>query len=48
MTGPLRTVSARADDVIDGQWRVEGLSATGVTLLWIPGGLRQTLNYSSS
>ena len=45
MSGAARTVDAKAGDIIDGQWRVEDVRADGLDLLWMPGGLRQTLSY---
>lgn len=45
MSGPHRTLDAKAGDVIDGQWRVEDVRGDGLDLLWLPGGLRQTLSY---
>nr|WP_316641419.1 hypothetical protein [uncultured Roseateles sp.] len=48
LSGPLRSFGVRAGDVVDGQWRVEQVSATGVKLVWIPGGLPQTLSFKPS
>jgi len=48
LSGPLRSFGVRAGDVIDGQWRVEQVGATGVKLVWIPGGLPQTLSFKPS
>lgn len=48
LSGPLRSFGVRAGDVIDGQWRVEQVGATGVKLVWIPGGLPQTLSFKLS
>jgi hypothetical protein len=38
-----RTLAVRAQDVIDGQWRIETIGGNALTLIWLPGGLRQTL-----
>lgn len=45
LLGPVRTIDARAGDLIDGQWRVDAVLPEGVQLTWMPGGQRQTLNY---
>jgi hypothetical protein len=45
LAGPVRTIDARAGDLIDGQWRVDAVLPEGVQLTWMPGGQRQTLNY---
>jgi hypothetical protein len=45
LAGPVRTIDARAGDLIDGQWRVDAVLPDGVQLTWMPGGQRQTLNY---
>ena len=46
--GPLRTLSVKAQDTIDGQWRVEAVLPTGVSLLWLPGGRKQTVSFRPS
>jgi len=48
LSGPIRTISARLDDVIDGQWRLESLQPGGVVVVWMPGGQRLTVNYRPS
>ena len=45
---PLRTLSVKAQDTIDGQWRVEAVLPTGVSLLWLPGGQKQTVSFRPS
>lgn len=45
---PQRTLGVRVQDLIDGQWRVEEVGAAGVTLTWLPGGVRQTLSFRAS
>lgn len=37
------TLSVRRGDVIDGQWRVEQVSASGVSLVWLPAKLPQMI-----
>lgn len=48
LSGPLRTISARPNELIDGQWRLESLQPGGVVFVWVPGGQRLTVNYRSS
>lgn len=48
LNGPLRTLSVKAQDTIDGQWRVEAVLPTGVSLLWLPGGQKQTVSFRPS
>lgn len=43
LTGPNKAVSAKPGDVIDGQWRVEQVTASGVRLTWLPGQLPQNI-----
>jgi len=43
LTGPDKALSARRGDVIDGQWRVEQVSDSGVRLTWLPGQLPQNI-----
>ncbi len=43
LSGPNKAVSARPGDVIDGQWRVEQVSESGVRLTWLPGQLPQNI-----
>lgn len=45
LAGPVRTIDARAGDLIDGQWRVDAVLPDGVQITWMPGGQRQILNY---
>lgn len=47
LSGPNKAVSARRGDVIDGQWRVEQVSAGGVRLTWLPGQLPQNIAFKS-
>jgi hypothetical protein len=42
-----RTLGVKPGDEIDGQWRVEAVSADGVALLWLPGGLRQVIGFKT-
>jgi hypothetical protein len=43
LSGPNKAVSAKAGDVIDGQWRVEQVTGDGVRLTWLPGQLPQNI-----
>jgi hypothetical protein len=45
LAGATRTIDAKAGDLIDGQWRVESVRPDSLQLVWMPGGIRQTLNY---
>lgn len=45
---PQRTLPAKPQDLIDGQWRVEEVGPAGVVLTWLPGQLRQTLVFRPS
>jgi len=45
LSGPNRTLAAKAGDVIDGQWRVEKVDSNGMALLWQPAQLRQTVSF---
>lgn len=43
LSGPNNALSVKRGDVIDGQWRVEQVSPSGVSLMWLPAQLPQTL-----
>ena len=43
LSGPVRALSVRRGDVIDGQWRVEQVSTSGVSLTWLPARLPQNI-----
>lgn len=43
LTGPNKALSAKRGDVIDGQWRVEQVTDSGVRLTWLPGQLPQNI-----
>jgi hypothetical protein len=43
LSGPNNTLSVKRGDVIDGQWRVEQVSPSGVSLTWLPGKLPQNI-----
>jgi hypothetical protein len=47
LSSPVRSFGVRKGDVIDGQWRVEGITPSGVSLVWLPGQLPQTLVFKS-
>ncbi len=48
LSGPNRTLGVRERDVIDGEWRVDTIDGSGLTLTWLPGGQSQTLNFRPS
>ncbi|MGQ3094175.1 MAG: hypothetical protein ACT6RP_12050, partial [Roseateles sp.] len=45
LTGPHKSLSAKRGDVLDGQWRVEQVSDSGVRLTWLPGQLPQNIAF---
>ncbi len=48
LSGGSRSLSAKAGDVIDGQWRVEQVGPSGLSLIWLPGQQPQTINFRPS
>lgn len=48
LSGPAQTLGVQVEDVIDGQWRVDAIDARGLSITWLPGGLRQTVLFRSS
>ncbi|WP_457420187.1 hypothetical protein [Roseateles sp. P5_E7] len=45
LAGPNKALSVRRGDVIDGQWRVEQVSTSGVSLTWLPAKLPQNIAF---
>lgn len=45
LSGPLRSFGVKAAEVIDGQWRVDAVQPQGVTLTWLPGGVKKTIAF---
>jgi hypothetical protein len=45
LAGPTRALSVKRGDVIDGQWRVEQVSTSGVSLTWLPAKLPQNIAF---
>ncbi|MCY4746069.1 hypothetical protein NYO99_13870 [Pelomonas sp. UHG3] len=43
LSGPSKALSVKRGDVIDGQWRVEQVSPSGVSLTWLPAKLPQNI-----
>lgn len=43
LSGPNKSLSVKRGDVIDGQWRVEQVSTSGVSLTWLPAKLPQNI-----
>jgi len=43
LASPARSLNARAGEVIDGQWRVDQVSATGMSLTWLPAQIKQQI-----
>jgi len=48
LTSPTKAISARRGDVIDGQWRVEQVSSTGVRLTWLPSQIPQNIVFKAA
>jgi len=48
LSGPLRSFGVKAADVIDGQWRVDAVHAQGLTLTWLPGGIKTNIAFTAS
>ena len=48
LTGPGSALSVRRGDVIDGQWRVEQVSTSGVSLTWLPARIPQNLVFKAT
>lgn len=48
LSSPSQTLGVKAQDVIDGQWRVDSVDARGLTLTWLPGGQRKTVAFRTS
>ena len=48
LSGPTRSFGVKAADVIDGQWRVDAVAPRGLTLTWLPGGVKKTLALAPS
>lgn len=47
LAGPTKALSVRRGDVIDGQWRVEQVSPSGVGLTWLPAKLPQNIVFKA-
>lgn len=48
LTGPNRSLSAKAGDVIDGQWRVDRVEPSGLALTWLPAQQAQNISFRPS
>lgn len=48
LTGPLRSFDVRAGDLVDGQWRVDAVTAEGLVVVWLPGGQRRQIGFQAS
>ena len=48
LEGPQATLGVKAQDVVDGQWRIDSIGPTGLSVIWLPGGQRQLLAYRPS
>lgn len=47
LAGPTKALSVKRGDVIDGQWRVEQVSPSGVSLTWLPARLPQNIVFKA-
>ncbi|MGK2899648.1 MAG: hypothetical protein ACSLE9_13335 [Burkholderiaceae bacterium] len=47
LSGQRRSLGAKAADLIDGDWRVDAVTPQGVTLTWLPGGIKKTITFGS-
>jgi len=45
MSGDYRSLSVKAGDVIDGQWRIDRVNANSVSMTWLPAKLPQTIQF---
>jgi hypothetical protein len=45
LAGPARSLNVRAGELIDGQWRVDQVSATGMSLTWLPAQIKQQIAF---
>ena len=45
LAGPLRSFGVKAADVIDAHWRVDAVTAQGLSLTWLPGNLKKTIAF---
>jgi hypothetical protein len=47
LAGAQRSLAVRAGDVVDGQWRIDQVNASGLEGVWLPQGLPFSLRYPS-
>jgi hypothetical protein len=47
LTSPNHALSVRRGDVIDGQWRVDQVSSSGISLTWLPAKIPQNLVFKA-
>ncbi|MET0517221.1 MAG: hypothetical protein ABW005_00160, partial [Burkholderiaceae bacterium] len=45
LAGPTRSLAVKAGEVVDGQWRVDQVGATQLSLTWLPARLKQTISF---
>lgn len=48
LAGPRNSLSAKTADLIDGEWRVDAVTPQGVSLTWLPGGIKKTITFGTS
>jgi len=45
LAGPTRSLAVRAGELIDGQWKVDQISTSGLAVTWQPAQLKQTIAF---
>ena len=45
LAGPTRSLAVKAGELVDGQWRVDQISDSGLSLTWLPAKLSQTIAF---
>ena len=48
LASPTRSLNVRAGEVIDGQWRVDAVSASGLALTWLPAQIKQQIAFRAT
>ena len=48
LASPTRSLNVRVGEVIDGQWRVDAVSASGLALTWLPAQIKQQIAFRAT
>jgi len=48
LSGPLRSFGVKQAEVLDGTWRIDAVEAQGITVTWLPAGLKKIIPFASS